>query len=107
VEVVRFDFTRPVPFVPDDAPRRIPLQFTANCGGCVHGVAFWFTLELDRETRISTHPVEGVDAWGQAVQFFETDTPVNAGDTLCLDAEVSDMKIGFVTPAPETGASET
>ena len=107
VEVVRFDFTRPVAFVPEDAPRCIPLRFTATSDGCVHGVAFWFTLELDSETRISTHPVEGVDAWGQAVQFFEADTPVNAGDALCLNAEVSDTRVGFIAQSPEPGASQT
>lgn len=107
VEVARFDFTRPAPFVPDDAPRRIRLEFAATSDGCVHGVAFWFTLDLDSETRISTHPAGTIDAWGQAVQFFEADASVNPGDAVCLDAQVSDMRIGFAPRASEAHASET
>ncbi len=95
VEVTRFDFAAPLPYVPDRAPTRIDIALQTCAAGSVHAVAFWFDLRLDDAIAVSSAPDGGLIAWGQAVQFLDTDLEVANGERLRLQASVSDTRIGF------------
>ncbi len=95
VEVVGFDFAAPSPCVSDQAPSPIDILLHASAAGSLHAVAFWFDLHLDEAITVSTAPDAGLMAWGQAVQFLDTDLEVAREEPLRLRALVSDTRIGF------------
>ncbi|MEZ4932822.1 MAG: hypothetical protein R2788_11970 [Saprospiraceae bacterium] len=61
--------------------------------GCLHAVAFWFTLHVDENTSLSTGPDGEMIHWGQALYFLKNDRNVDAGemvDLAMLQQEVAD-----------------
>jgi Flp pilus assembly protein TadD len=95
IKVRHFDFTAPPPFTPEHAPIIVDLPLLASSSGTIHGMAFWFDLHLDDTTTISTAPAAGVEAWGQAVQFFDESLTVTKGDPVHVQALISDTRIEY------------
>ena len=107
IEITRFNFTAPPPYISEQAPCIIDCDLRATASGPVHAVAFWFDLHLDETITVSTGPENGLDAWGQAVQFLGTDLEVTRGESMRLTALVSDTRIEYrLVPGPvETGTA--
>jgi hypothetical protein len=95
VEVARVDFAAPPPFVSEHDPIQYLKLLPATATGAVHAVAFWFDLQLDDRTTLSTAAESNLTAWGQALQFLDEDVVVTAGQTMRLQASVSDSRIAF------------
>ena len=74
--------------------RRLELEVTES--GVVSAIAFWFELELDEETVLSTSPYiqDKGPTWQQAVQYIE-ELRVAEGTTLPLIAKHDTYSISF------------
>ncbi|MEQ8194732.1 MAG: hypothetical protein RIB59_09615, partial [Rhodospirillales bacterium] len=72
-----------------------PVSVKIAEAGTVHAVAYWFDLDLADGVIYSTDPGAGVSHWGQAVQFFDSDTAVTAGATVPLTVLLGEMQIAF------------
>ena len=68
----------------DFAPVTSTVQLTASAGGLVHGVAFWFDVELVPGVRLSNDPCGGTSHWMQAFTCFDRPVPVAAGAELVV-----------------------
>jgi tetratricopeptide (TPR) repeat protein len=95
VPVAAFDFHDPPPYRSDAAPATHRVAVDVSADGFAHAVAFWFELQLDDATTLSTAPGAGSTAWGQALQFLEDDRPLRAGQSLALCVRQSDTSIAF------------
>ena len=63
--------------------------------GAVQAIVYWFDLDLADGVTYSTGPSEEKSHWGQALQFFDTDTAVEAGATVPLTVRLGEMQIAF------------
>jgi hypothetical protein len=63
--------------------------------GAVQAIVYWFDLDLADGIAYSTGPSEEKSHWGQALQFFDTDTLVAAGATVPLTVRLGEMQIAF------------
>ena len=89
------------------APREEPISFEITEEGTFNAIAFWFDLELDEETTLTTNPFaehgEKGATWQQAVQYVEELTlkpgdslkVVAAHDTYGISFRVDDSKLEF------------
>ncbi len=94
VEALAFDFER-------DAlePRCVRVPVTPLRSGLVHGVLFWFELDLGGGFLLSNSPDNPASHWMQAVQCFETPLRVESGQPLCVDVVQDLTSIRFtLTP---------
>ena len=88
-------------------PREVPISFEITEEGTFNAIAFWFDLELDEETTLTTNPFaehgEKGATWQQAVQHVEELTlkpgdslkVVAAHDTYGISFRVDDSKLEF------------
>ena len=67
-------------------PERKKIEVRAQRDGTAQCVIFWFNMQLDRENSISNEP-GSTTHWEQALQCFEDETAVRAGETLVIEAE--------------------
>ena len=100
-EVFDFDFHK---YTENLSPANVELDFDIDTDGVFNAVVFWFKLQLDDETELTTSPYVGArkgKTWQQAVQYVE-ELKVRAGDTMPLVAshdsygikfEVNDIKL--------------
>ncbi|MEO7732009.1 MAG: 50S ribosomal protein L11 methyltransferase [Kofleriaceae bacterium] len=85
------------------------LELTANTTGVVHGVVFWFDVELVAGIRLSNTPCTGASHWMQAFTCFERPIAVAKGDQIVLDLSFSQSAVdityvgcrGAVRSAPQ------
>ncbi len=89
------DFGRLPPATQDTSPNLHSLELTATTNGTVHGVAFWFELDLDEHIRISSGPEGTLRHWQQNLYLFPDDLQVDPGDRLTMRLAQSDMTIRF------------
>lgn len=73
--------------------KEIPVQVEHN--GTVHGVVFWFDLDLGNGVILSNAVDNQKSHWMQAVQCFEKPMIVQKGDLLKLTVRQSDTNINF------------
>ncbi len=73
-EVFGFDFTRPI----EREARELGVAVTRD--GLCNAIAFWYTLELDPQTHLSTDP-HTPSHWHQAIQLLDEPVAVAAGKT--------------------------
>jgi hypothetical protein len=88
-------------------PKEEPMSFEITEEGTFNAIAFWFDLELDEETTLTTNPFaehgEKGATWQQAVQYVEELTlkpgdslkVVAAHDTYGISFRVDDSKLEF------------
>lgn len=70
--------------------------FVARRDGTLHGIAFWFEMQLSPEIRLSNAPTSAATIWGQGVFPSEYPLPVRAGDSIELTVDtVHSAAYGF------------
>ena len=95
---LEIDFADLPPAAPDSAPRRRTLEIEAIADGIVQAIAFWFELDLDDETRVSSGAGGELKHWQQNMHVFADDLPVHAGQKLKLEVTQSDQILRFMNP---------
>ncbi len=89
------DFANLPPATQDTAPNLHPLELVASTNGTVHGVAFWFELDLDTQINMNSGPEGALKHWQQNLYLFADDLQVAKGDRITLQLAQSDMTIRF------------
>jgi hypothetical protein len=69
------------------------VELTANANGIVHGVVFWFDVELVPGVRLSNTPCTGTSHWMQAFACFERPIAVAKGDHVVVDLSFSQSAV--------------
>lgn len=93
--VKKFDFRDiPLPASESDA-HSLSLQAQAVTDGTMHAIAFWYQLQLDDDTMLSTGKNGDLTHWGQAVQFFDKDRSVRQGEPIEITMYHSDTRMWF------------
>ncbi|OUS43892.1 molecular co-chaperone STI1 [Ostreococcus tauri] len=93
-EVFDFDFNN---YMENLQPTQRALEFDIDDEGVFNAVAFWFKLQLDEETELTTSPHVGAQkgqTWQQAVQYIE-ELRVDVGDKMPLVASHDTYGIKF------------
>ena len=93
-EVFDFDFNK---YMENLQPAQNVLEFDIDQDGVFNAIAFWFTLQLDEETELSTSPHVGTQkgkTWQQAVQYIE-ELKVSVGDKMPMIASHDTYGIKF------------
>lgn len=87
-----FDFD----FQEDQEDESMSVEFNITESGICHAVAFWYELQLDRDTVISTAPhLPQLSCWKQAVQMLPEPQSVTKGQTFKLTAHHDDESLWF------------
>ena len=74
----------------------IPVEFNVTESGLCHAVAYWYELQLDQNTIISTAPhLPQLSCWKQAVQLLPRPQPLIKGETFKLMAHHDDEMLWF------------
>ena len=92
--VFDFDFNK---YMENLQPAQKSLEFEINEEGVFNAIAFWFKLELDDVTELTTSPYDGAlkgKTWQQAVQYIE-ELRVSPGDAMPLIASHDSYGIKF------------
>ncbi len=93
-EVFHFDFVNG-----EIIPERKTISVRATRNGVGQCIAFWFNMQLDSEISISNEPGSTVH-WDQALQCFERDVVLQAGETLEITVEHDNRIILFNSCEP-------
>jgi len=97
-DLMSVDFTKPwEPFAPGQY-KWYELKVAVKSDKPVHGVAFWFNLQLDDEIELSSAPGRLDNHWGQALAFFQAPLNAKPGNTIKLPVCFHDIKIWFGQP---------
>lgn len=94
-ELLPINFYQLPPAASPESPNTTAITVTAKESGIIHAVAFWFDLHLDEKLSLSSGPSGEMVHWGQAVYCFPEPRSVEAGETVTLSVEQSEMKIIF------------
>ncbi|MFY2557167.1 50S ribosomal protein L11 methyltransferase [Corallococcus terminator] len=89
-EALAFDFARD-----SLEPRTLRVPVTPSRSGVVHGVLFWFELDLGGGIFLSNSPDNPASHWMQAVQCFETPLRVEGGQSVCAEVTQDLTSIHF------------
>lgn len=73
-----------------------PVEFNVTESGLCHAVAYWYELQLDEDTIISTAPhLPQLSCWKQAVQLFSKPIQLTKGETFKMTASHDDEALWF------------
>lgn len=97
-DLMSVDFMNLWPAMDMNQYKIIPLEVPVTNDKPVHGIAFWFNLNLDDQTSLSSAPGRKDNHWGQALSFFPAPLAARSGDTLKIDLYHNDIKIWFGQP---------
>ncbi|MBC7429611.1 MAG: 50S ribosomal protein L11 methyltransferase [Bacteriovorax sp.] len=87
-----FDFD----FRKDSENKSVPIEFEITRSGTCHAVAFWYELQLDLDTIISTAPhLPQLSCWKQAIQLLPQPQTFVEGQSFKLTAHHDDEAIWF------------
>lgn len=75
-------------------PARKTIHVPVKRDGVAHCIVFWFDMKLNQETSISNEPGTTTH-WEQALQCFDKELPVAAGEMIRLEAEHDCSAITF------------
>lgn len=89
IRVLDFDFAQDVP------DRTVALEIMPQDDGLIHAWAFWFTLDLDDETRLDIGPYSEDTCWAQAVQVVPAALAVSRGVPVRVEAIQTQFNISF------------
>lgn len=79
--IFEFDFAK------DHENKSVPVEFEITKSGTCHAVAFWYELQLDQDTIISTaHNLPELSCWKTAVQLLHKPQSLTKGQTFKLNA---------------------
>ncbi len=95
IPIWSIDFYQLPPAAAETQPNLHQIPLTATQDGIIHGIFFWFDLDLDEEIKLSTGPEGEMIHWGQAAFFFDEPLEVKAGEALTLILAQSDMRLLF------------
>jgi hypothetical protein len=74
----------------------MPVEFTVTESGMCHAIAFWYELQLDEETIISTAPhLPQLSCWKQAVQLLTKPQVLSKGQTFKMTVHHDEEAIWF------------
>lgn len=74
----------------------VPIEFEITQSGTCHAVAYWYELQLDSDTIISTAPhLPQLSCWKQAILFLPKPQQLSKGQTFKLIAHHDDEAIWF------------
>jgi Flp pilus assembly protein TadD/predicted RNA methylase len=94
-DLLHVNFEKPWPTIPGNHSQRVELEFEITRNNNIHGVAFWFKLNLTNDISISSAPERKDNHWGQAIAFFDKELAGKKGDVLGLTLCYNDIKIWF------------
>lgn len=77
------------------SPRTRRMAALVQQSGVVHGIAFWFELDLHGGLQITNAPSNPISHWMQAVQCFERPTLVERGQNLTVECSHDDTTVRF------------
>ncbi|MBC7693482.1 MAG: 50S ribosomal protein L11 methyltransferase [Methylotenera sp.] len=78
-----------------------PIEFEVTEDGLCHAVAFWYELQLDETTTVSTAPGQAaLSCWKQAILLNETPRPLKKGERLALTAHHDTESLWFTASSP-------
>ena len=86
------------------APITETIELTADAAGEVHGVVFWFDVELVAGVRLSNTPTTGNSHWMQAFACFDRPIAVAKGDQVVVELGFSRSSVD-ITYVGTRGAS--
>jgi SAM-dependent methyltransferase len=87
-----FDFD----FYKDSENESVEIEFEVTESGMCHAVVYWYELQLDQETIISTAPhLPQLSCWKQAVQLLSKPISFTKGETFKLVAHHDDEALWF------------
>jgi predicted RNA methylase len=90
VKIFDFDFKK----IPGN--ESTPIEFEITKSGTCHALAFWYELQVDEDTIISTAPhLPKLSCWKQAVQLFPTPFRFTKGKYIMLTAHHDHEAIWF------------
>lgn len=88
--IFAFDFRK------DHENKSVQIEFEVIESGLSHAVVFWYELQLDEDTIISTAPhLPKLSCWKQAVQLFPKPLKLIKGEKLKLNAHHDDTALWF------------
>jgi hypothetical protein len=74
----------------------VPVEFEVTESGTCHAVVYWYELQLDKDTIISTAPhLPQLSCWKQAVQLFSKPQALTKGESFKLIASHDAEAIWF------------
>jgi hypothetical protein len=74
----------------------VTVEFEVTESGTCHAVVYWYELQLDQDTIISTAPhLPQLSCWKQAVQLFSKPQAITKGQTFKLVAHHDDEALWF------------
>ncbi|WP_428240313.1 50S ribosomal protein L11 methyltransferase [Gynuella sp.] len=76
-------------------PSLSKVAFEPDVSTHVHGVVFWFELDLTDEEMLSNHPGNVASHWMQAVQIFSSPIEVHQGRPLPMLLSIGETEIYF------------
>jgi len=88
--IFEFDFYK------DSENESVEIEFKVTESGTCHAVVYWYELQLDEETIISTAPhLPQLSCWKQAVELFPKPLHLTKGETFKLIAHHNDEALWF------------
>lgn len=95
VEIMTVDFNHLGKSIPEHLHNTITHHYKVTSDLPVHGVAFWFDLDLAEGIQLLNHPERKNNHWGQAVFFFKKPAELTPGETVELNTYYNDIIIRF------------
>lgn len=93
--LLNFDFYNlPAP-TSAEQPNVFRSKIPIKKSGKIHGIVFWFNLNLDATTSVSSGPDGEMIHWGQALYSFEKELEVTEKEEILLEMRQSDMLLQF------------
>lgn len=90
--IFNFDFTK------DSENESVEIEFLVTESGTCHAVAYWYELQLDENTIISTAPhLPQLSCWKQAVELLTVPMNLTKGETFKLTASHNDLELWFTS----------
>lgn len=90
--IFQFDFLK------DTKDESIEINFEVTQSGLCHAVVYWYELQLDKDTIISTAPyLPQLSCWKQAVQLLQKPISLTKGETFKLTAHHDNEAIWFAS----------
>ncbi len=94
-DLLDIDFKNLFNPIPEYASESSSINVSITSSAEIHGVAFWFNLDLTDSIHLSNHPDRKNNHWGQAVFFFDEKKSFTVGENVSLEIFYNDYLIWF------------
>lgn len=95
VELISFEFESVENSIPEHSSKTITKSFQITSDLPIHGVAFWFDLDLAEGITLRNYPERKNNHWGQAIFFFNTSSQFEVGKSIDVNMHYNDILIRF------------